>query len=77
MCVLLILVYLVDFILCLAWNMFSSVSVLCSFGLEHVKETETDMKTTSNYTFSTKILKPKTEKLNSGQLKIDKNHFLK
>lgn len=36
-CILLLLVYQVDFVLCLAWSMFSSVSVLCSFGLEHVK----------------------------------------
>lgn len=40
------------------WSMFSSV-VLCSLGLKHVKETETEMITTSNYTFLTKILKQK------------------
>ena len=37
------------------WSIFSSV-VLSSLDLEHVKETETEMITTSNYTFSAKIL---------------------
>lgn len=61
-----------DFILCLLL-----VTVLCSLGLELVKETETEMKTTSNYTFSSKILKQKAERLNSEQLKIDYILYLK